>query len=65
MLLFLCCYEGLAIPRNQYNDEIDLEVAEIVVRTASMSPSSRPEEASPDNFSDASDKPTNRKLHTK
>ena len=49
---------GLTIPRNQDNDETDLEVAEIVAGTASMSPSSRPEEASPDNFFDASDKPT-------
>ena len=48
---------GLTIPRNQDNDETDLEVAEIVVGTASSSPSSRPEEASPDNFFDASDKP--------
>ena len=46
---------GLTIPRNQDNDETD---AEIVVGTASMSPLSRPEEASPDNFFDASDKPT-------
>ena len=49
---------GLTIPRNQVNDETDLEVAEIVAGTASMSPLSRPEEASPDNFFDASDKPT-------
>ena len=49
---------GLPIPRNQDNDETDLEVAEIVMRTASMSPSSRPEEASPGNFFNASDKPT-------
>ena len=49
---------GLPIPRNQDNDETDLEVAEIVTRTASMSPSSRPEEASPGNFFNASDKPT-------
>ena len=48
---------GLTIPRNQDNDETDLEVAEIVVGTASSSPSSRPEEASPDNFFNASDKP--------
>ena len=48
---------GLTIPRNQDNDETDLEVPEIVVGAASMSPSSRPEEASPDNFFDASDKP--------
>ena len=37
---------GLTIPRNQDNDETDLEVAAIVVGTASMSPLSRPEEAS-------------------
>ena len=49
---------GLAIPRNQDNDETDLEVAEIVVGTASMNLLSRPEEASQDNFFDASDKPT-------
>ena len=49
---------GLTISRNQDNDETDLEVAEIVAGTASMSLSSRPEEASPDNFFDASDKPT-------
>ena len=49
---------GLTIPRNQDNDETDLEVAEIVAGTASTSPYSRPEEASPDNFFDASDKPT-------
>ena len=49
---------GLTIPRNQDNDETDLEVAEILVGTASMSLLSRPKEASPDNFFDASDKPT-------
>ena len=49
---------GLTTPRNQDNDETDLEVAEIVVGTASTSLSSRPEEISPDNFFDASDKPT-------
>ena len=49
---------GLTMPRNQDNDETDLEVAEIVVGTAPMSPLSRPEEASPDNFFDASDKLT-------
>ena len=49
---------GLTIPRNQDNDEIYLEVAEKVAGTASMSPSSRPEEASPDKFFDASDKST-------
>ena len=48
---------GLTIPRNQDNDETDLEVAEIIVGTASLSSSSRPEEASPDNFFDVSDKP--------
>ena len=37
---------GLTIPRNKDNDETDLEIAEIVVGTASMSPLSRPEEAS-------------------
>ena len=49
---------GLTLPRNQDNDETDLEVAEIVVRTASMSPTSGPEEGavSPDHFFDASDK---------
>ena len=49
---------GLTIPRNQDNDETDLEVAEIVAGIASMSLLSRPEETSPDNFFDASDKPT-------
>ena len=49
---------GLTIPRNQDNDETDLEKAEIVAGTASMSPLSRPEEASPNNFFEASDKPT-------
>ena len=49
---------GLTILRNQDNDETDLEVAEIAAGTASMSPSSRPEEASPDNFFNASDKST-------
>ena len=49
---------GITIPRNQDNDETYLEVAEIVVGTASISPSSRPEETSPDNFFGASDKPT-------
>ena len=49
---------GLTIPSNQDNDKTDLEVAEVVAGTASMSPLSRPEEASPDNFFDASDKPT-------
>ena len=50
---------GLTLPRNQDNDETDLEVAEIVVGTASMSPTSRPEEGavSLDNFFNASDKP--------
>ena len=50
---------GLTLPRNQDNDETDLEVAEIVVGTASMSPTSGPEEGavSLDNFLDASDKP--------
>ena len=50
---------GLTLPRNQDNDETDLEVAEIVVGTASMSPTSGPEEEAvlPDNFFDASDKP--------
>ena len=50
---------GLTLPRNQYNDETDLEVAEIVVGTASMSPTSGPEAGavSLDNFFDASDKP--------
>ena len=52
---------GLTIPRNQDSDETDLEAAEIVAGTASTSPSSRPEEALPDNFFDASDKPTNMK----
>ena len=47
---------GLTLPRNQDNDETDLEVAEMVVRTASMSPTSGPE-VSPDNFFNASDKP--------
>ena len=31
---------GLTLPRNQENDETDLEVAEIVVGTASTSPKS-------------------------
>ena len=35
---------GLMLPRNQDNDETDLEVAEIVVGTVSMSPTSGPEE---------------------
>ena len=50
---------GLTLPKNQDNDETDLEVAAIVVGTASMSPTSGPEEGavSPDNFFDASDKP--------
>ena len=49
---------GLTLPRNQDNDETDLEVAEIVMGTASMSPTSGPEEGavSPDNFFNASDK---------
>ena len=50
---------GLMLPRNQDNNETDLEVAETVAGTASMSPTSGPEEGavSPDNFFDASDKP--------
>ena len=50
---------GLTLPRNQDNNENDLEVAEIVLGTASMSSTSGPEEeaVSPDNFFDASDKP--------
>ena len=50
---------GLMLPRNQDNNETYLEVAEIVVGTASMSPTSGPEEGavSPVNFFDASDKP--------
>ena len=50
---------GLMLPRNQDNEETDLEVAEIVVGTASMSPTSGPEEGavSLDNFFDVSDKP--------
>ena len=49
----------LTLPRNQDNDETDLEVAEIVAGTASMSATSGPEEGaiSPDIFIDASDKP--------
>ena len=49
----------LVILRNQDSKETDLEVAEIVTGTASMSPMSRPEERgmSPDNVFDASDKP--------
>ena len=35
---------GLMLPENQDNDETDLEVAEIVAGTASMSPTSGPEE---------------------
>ena len=35
---------GLMLPRNQDNDETDREVVEIVVGTASMSPTSGPEE---------------------
>ena len=35
---------GLMIPRNQDSNETDLEVAEIVVGTASTSPTSGPEE---------------------
>ena len=35
---------GLVILRNQNSDKTDLEVVEIVVGTASMSPMSRPEE---------------------
>ena len=54
----------LTIPRNQDNNETDLEVAQIVAGTASMSPSSRPEEASPDNFFDASDKPMDMENYT-
>ena len=48
----------MVIPRNQDSDETDLEVVEIVVGTASMSPMSRPEERemSPENFFNASDK---------
>ena len=51
---------GLTLPRNQDSDGTDLEMAEIVVGTASTSPTSGPEEGtvSPDNFFDASDKPT-------
>ena len=47
------------LPRNQDNDETDLEVAGIVAGTASMSPISGSEEeaVSLDNFFDASDKP--------
>ena len=43
---------GLTLPRNQDNDETDLEVAEIVEGTASMSQTSVPEEGavSLDNF---------------
>ena len=50
---------GLVILRNQDSNETGLEVAEIVVVTASMSPTSGPEERemSLDNFFDASDKP--------
>ena len=49
---------GLTLPRSQDSDETDLEVAEIVAGTASMSPTTGPEEraVSPDNFFDASDK---------
>ena len=54
---------GLTIPRNQDNDETDLEVAKIVTETASANPLSRPEEASPDNFFNASDKPTDMKSY--
>ena len=51
--------KGLTLPRNQNNDETDLEVAEMVIGTASMSPTSGPKEGavSPDNFFDVSDKP--------
>ena len=58
---------GLTLPRNQDNDETDLEVAEIVVGTASMSPTSGPEEGavSPDSFFDASDKPIETELWIK
>ena len=50
---------GLVILRNQDSNETDLEVVEIVTGTASMSPTSGPEERemSPDNFFDASNKP--------
>ena len=50
---------GLVILRNQDSDETDLEVAEIVAGTASMTLMSGPEERgmSPDNFFNASDKP--------
>ena len=43
---------GLVIPRNQGSDKTDLEVVEIVAGTASMSPTSGPEEREmlPDNF---------------
>ena len=49
----------MTLTRNQDNDETDLEVAEMVVGTASMSPTSGPEEGavSLDNFFNASDKP--------
>ena len=49
----------LMLPRNQDNDETDLEVPEIVVGTASTSPRSGPEEGavSLDNFFNVSDKP--------
>ena len=55
---------GLTLPRNQDNDETDLGEAEIVAGTASMSPTSGPEEGavSPDNFFNASDKPNQMKL---
>ena len=44
---------GLVIARNQDSNKTDLEVAEIGAGTASMSPTSGPEERgmSPDNFS--------------
>ena len=50
---------GLVILRNQVSNETDLEVAQIVAGTASMSPTSGPEERkmSPANFFDVSDKP--------
>ena len=49
----------LVVPRNQDSDETDLEITEIIVSTASNSPTSRPAdgETSPVNFFDASDKP--------